>query len=260
MNDAPARKLWSRPDPDVTGPVRKAGGLYRVADDPRVKRRSVPLTEAEDAVVAAVRMAYGVASAQVERSGRLAQRLREAGDRQTGERSDRKAIDATEQLVFRAVMAAVGWLEGLAAEKDSPMKRLVLAQYRILGSILRVDAAEAAQPTAEAAAPPEPAAAARSAPTPRSTDMTIVFRGGVRRPVRNQSLLMTGRGGREGEVVPYDVELFSGQPDPMGALLVFDERGHAAIHLTIAPGTQSGRWRGAVCDGDVQIGIVEIEL
>ena len=141
-------------------------GPRRIA---QAKRKSVPLTEAEDAVVAAVRMAYGVASAQVERSGRLAQRLREAGDRAIGERSDRKAIDATEQLVFRAMMSALAWLEGLAAEGDSPLKRLVLAQYRILGSILGIDPAEAVQPPPEAAmGQPEAAAAPRSAPSPHA--------------------------------------------------------------------------------------------
>ena len=45
----------------------------------------VPLTTAEDTVVAAVRLAYKVADAQIEHSMRLAQRLRTAGDRQAGE-------------------------------------------------------------------------------------------------------------------------------------------------------------------------------
>ena len=49
------------------------------------------------------------------------------------------------------MMSALGWLEGLAAEGDSPLKRLVLAQYRILGSVLGIDPAAAAQPPPEAA-------------------------------------------------------------------------------------------------------------
>ncbi len=214
-------------------------------------------------MVAAVRMAYGVASTQVERSGRLAQRLRKAGDRAIGERSDRKAIDATEQLVFRAMMSALAWLEGLAAEGDSPLKRLVLAQYRILGSVLGIDPAEAVRPPPEAAmGQPEAAAAPRSAPSPhaapspRSTDMTIAFRGGVRRPVRDSRLRMTRGGDYTGEIDLYSPK--SGAP--LKASLVIDERGHGKIRLTLEAQTPSGWWTAAVCRDDVQIGIAEIEL
>ena len=128
-------------------------------------------------------MAYGVASAQVERSG--APRAAPARRRRpaVGERSDRKALDATEQLVFRAMMSALGWLEGLAAEGDSPLKRLVLAQYRILGSVLGIDAgrggAAAAGSRHGAGGGGRPALARhRRTPAVRSTDMTIAFDGG----------------------------------------------------------------------------------
>ena len=257
MSGSPCKEFWSRPDPEVTGPTRKAGGFYRLAEDAQAKRKSVPLTEAEDAIVAAVRMAYGVASAQVERSGRLAQRLREAGDRATGERSDRKAIDATEQLVFRAMMSALAWLEGLAAEGDSPLKRLVLAQYRILGSVLGIDPAEAVRPPPDAAmGQPEAATAPRSAPSPRSTSMTIAFGDGVRRPVRDSRLRMTRGGDYKGEIDLYSPK--SGAP--LKASLEIDERGHGKIWLTLEAQTPSGWWTAAVCRDDVQIGIAEIEL
>ena len=72
----------------------------------------MPLIAAEDAVVAAVRLAYQVAETQIERSARLARRLRKAGDRAVGARSDRKAVDATEQMIVRAMMGALTWLEG----------------------------------------------------------------------------------------------------------------------------------------------------
>ena len=87
-------------------------------------------------MTAAVRMAYKVAAAQVDRSSRLAQRLRDAGDRAVGPGSDRQALDATERLVFRAMMGGLTWLETAAAERDSPLKRLLAAEYRIVGSML----------------------------------------------------------------------------------------------------------------------------
>ena len=248
MSGSPSKEYWSRPEPK--SPVRHA--RPEASTGPRRIRRpsvkSVPLTEAEDAIVAAVRMAYGVASAQVERSGRLAQRLREAGDREIGERSDRKAIDATEQLVFRAMMSALGWLEGLAAEGDSPLKRLVLAQYRILGSVLGIDPGEAVQPPPEAAMGQPEAAAARAlraiAPIhrhdhrlPRRRPAT-----GARPPPQDD------RGGsHDGEIDRYESSSIRARSsDPLKALLVFDERGHATIYLTIEPDTGRLVDRGGV--------------
>ena len=92
---------WARPPLARDRPVRTAGGLFRTAQGTSAGINTglggVPLIATEDAVVAAVRLAYKVADAQIDRSARLAQRLREAGDRAVGARSDRKAIDATEQ-------------------------------------------------------------------------------------------------------------------------------------------------------------------
>ena len=33
MSGSPCKEFWSRPDPEVTGPTRKAGGFYRLAED-----------------------------------------------------------------------------------------------------------------------------------------------------------------------------------------------------------------------------------
>ena len=215
--------------------------------------------------MAAVRMAYGVASTQVERSGRLAQRLREAGDRQIGERSDRKAIDATEQLVFRTMMSALGWLEGLAAEGDSPLKRLVLAQYRILGSVLGIDPGEAVQPPPEAAmGQPEAAAAPRrSAPSPRSTDMTIAFRRrrpatGARPPPQDERAaaptMARSTATRSSSIRPARA------PIRRRRLWSSTSGDMRPSTLTLEPDTEPGWWTAAVCRDDVQIGIAEIEL
>ncbi len=95
-NSSPDRieARWLRPQLERSKPIRTAGGFYRTAEGGRPGLGGVPLTAAEDSVVAAVRMAYNVAEAQIERSARLARRLREAGDRAIGARSDRKAVDA----------------------------------------------------------------------------------------------------------------------------------------------------------------------
>ena len=86
--------------------------------------------------------------------------------------------------------------------------------------------------------------------------MTIAFRGGVRRPVRDSRLRMTRGGDYTGEIDLYSPK--SGAP--LKASLVIDERGHGTIWLTLEAQTPSGWWTAAVCRDDVQIGIAEIEL
>ena len=124
------QERWSRPQLERTKPIRTAGGFYRTAERGQNGLGGVPLIAAEDAVVTAVRLAYQVAETQIERSARLARRLRDAGDRAVGARSDRKAVDATEQMIVRAMMGALTWLEGVGGERD-PFKRLMVAQYRL---------------------------------------------------------------------------------------------------------------------------------
>ena len=135
-------KLWARPQLEDAGPIRNASGFFRTAEGDGSALGGVPLVAAEDAVVAAVRMAYKVADAQLQRSARLAERLRKAGDRAVGEGSERKALDASEQLVFRAMMSGVEWLEAAAAERKSPLKRLMTAQYMLMGSMLGLGPAD----------------------------------------------------------------------------------------------------------------------
>ena len=68
---------------------------------------------------------YKVAEAQIDRSARLARRLREAGDQAVGPRSDRQALDATEQLVFRAMMARPELARRVRRpRRGNPLKRL----------------------------------------------------------------------------------------------------------------------------------------
>jgi hypothetical protein len=250
-------KLWSRPPLDRSGPIRKAGGLYRTAEGGRPGVGGLPLATAQDTAVAAVRMAYRVAEAQIERSTRLAQRLREAGDRAVGARSDRKAVDATEQLIQRAVMSVLTWVEGLASERD-PVRRLMAAQYQIAGSMFGLTPSRASGPgdaaprAADAAPPPQPES------TGSFAQVKVVLKGD-KRPVR---------------IKRYEVVV--GVPAKISKLLFFnsaDAQKTLDSTLTIEPGGQvmlefthlidadPGSWKAAVCDEqNVQLGVIEIEI
>src|SRR6266508_509068 len=154
-----------------TAPDRRAGNYFRsAAEDGKGKDGKaiggIPLNSTEASVVAAVRMAYEVAEVQIDRSARLARRLRDAGDQAAGPHSSRQALDATERLVFRAMMAFLGWLETAAADNGNALKRLAAAQYRLLGALLGVTPSE--PPKSQRARAPETASgradARKSAP------------------------------------------------------------------------------------------------
>jgi hypothetical protein len=277
-------KLWSRPPLERSRPIRSAGGLYRTAEGGRPGVGGVPLVAAQDAAVAAVRMAYRVAEAQIERSTRLAQRLREAGDRAVGARSDRKAVDATEQLIQRAVMSVLTWMEGLAGERD-PLRRLMAAQYQIAGSMFGLtpsrasgsehsDAADEAPRSEDARADSHlevlkkalgSSSAERSSPeglggsNSPTSGLKIVLTGD-RRPVRIRRYEIAG--GLPSKVP--NLQFFSNaniRSTPLGAKLKVGADGHAALEIKIRRGASPGVWKAAVCDAHgVQIGAIEFEL
>jgi hypothetical protein len=258
---------WSRPALDRTGPIRGAGGLFRTAERGSSGLGGVPLNATEDAVVAAVRMAYGVAEAQVERSSRLAERLRDAGDRAVGSRSDRKAVDATEQLVFRTFMGMLGLLEGSATESDSPMKRVMNAQYRLVGSLLGMTPFED-KPSDDKSELNPVGKAERSAPRaslkPEGLDGSrssakVILKGGDRRPVRSFQLEIARQLAAPAELLFYSVEHI--EWNPLRAWLEVDIQGNATLTLETQRSAPYGLWRAAICDEMcVQIGLCEIEL
>jgi hypothetical protein len=266
---AKQEKLWSRPPLEEKGPDRTAGGFFRTAEGGQNGLGGVPLTTVEHAVVAAVRMAYKVAETQVERSTRLVKRLREAGDHAAGRRSDRKAVDAAEQLVSKAIISALNWLESAAAEPGSPLKRMAVAQYRLAGSLLGLTQPEKLPPkhrdTNETAAQEaDPAPSAREEPSKSNVSLRrvkVVLEGEHRRPVRVRHF--------EVESVPpvniTQIEFYSVKEidsDPLMARLTMDAQYHPTlviekIHRLAPP----GRWKAAICDREkVQIGMIEIEL
>ena len=260
------KSAWSRPQLERDRPIRTVGGFYRTADGSDAGIGGVPLTTAEDAVVSAVRLAYKVADAQIAQSMRLAQRLRKAGDRQAGEHSDRKALDATEQLVFRAMMGALAWVEAATAtEEGSPLMRLLSSQYRLLGSLLglsvtdRSNLSQSHPPDTEPAIPrtlsPAPAVSASQADRLR-----VVHTGKSRRPV----LVKRFRLMRDGPVPETSLEFYSAESvehDPIEAVLETDDGGRATLKLDTPRNAPTGLWKAAVClDDDAQVGLVEIEL
>jgi hypothetical protein len=270
-NSQPSRKpvRWSRPSLDRDHPVRTAGGFYRTSDSGDGGLAGVPLVAAEDAVVAAVRMAYKVAQAQVDRSTRLARRLRVAGDRAVGPRSDRKAVDAAEELVTRTMMSALTWVEGLSAEGDNPMKRLLLAQYRLVGASLGLMPRSDGPPPASAASPgatgrsAEPTGAADDAPAKSYAPLpgSKVILKGRGRPVRIRSLDVSAAT----PIQPVDVNFYSSTDincPPLTAQFEMDARGRATLTFPHQNKAPPGRWRAAICQAvtDEQIGIIEIEM
>jgi len=266
-NSSPDRiqARWSRPQLERSKPIRTAGGFYRTAEGGRPGVGGVPLTAAEDSVVAAVRMAYNVAEAQIERSARLARRLREAGDRAIGPRSDRKAVDAVEQLMLKAIQGAIVWLERTADDPD-PVKRLLVAQYRLAGSMFGLtpsgaprspvgDAPERAAQSVDAAAPSRPEPGVSYAPAGL---LKVVLNGEFRRPVRITRYEVAS-GALRSEVQFYSVADI--QSDPLKADLVIDAGGRSALSLETSRLAKPGLWKAAVCDSEnVQIGVIEIEL
>ncbi|MDB5864273.1 MAG: hypothetical protein JWO70_2079 [Betaproteobacteria bacterium] len=257
--------LLSRPALKRVAPIRNAGGFYRSAEDKSKGIGGVPLNRAEDAMVAAVRMAYKVADAQIDRSARLALRLREAGDRATGGKSERKALDATEALVFRAMMAGLGWLEGAAAEEGSPLLRLASAQYALWGSVLglaprRRSKAAAADVPEERAEQPVGHAQARATPTTAAPGRRLQI---VHKDLKPRAVRVTAfeieQGTPRDSVAFYNVD--HGESDPLDGTLALAGDGPARLTLPTPRSAASGLWRAAVCDADgVQLGFIEIVL
>lgn len=268
MSDADSRKTprpWIRKAAPASGPDRRAGGFYRTAERKGTALGGVPLTSAEDAVVAAVRMGYKVAEAQVERSTRLARRLRDAGERAVGPGSERQAVDAAERLVFRTMMGGLTWLEGAAAERDSPLKRILDAQYRMVGSMLGLtpaDSATPATPSGEASSKQPRRDEPRPSDPPR------------RHPARFLNVRHTSEPHRMVRVVEADIAAVTdartkvvfynaARPD-LAALkgeLILRGRNDTTLEISTNLEAPAGAWRAAICDTKgLQLGFMEIVL
>jgi hypothetical protein len=262
MSSPPITRPYTRPPLAVSRPDRRAGGFYRMADAKGRSMGGVPLDSAEAAVVAAVRLGYKVAATQVDRSARLARRLRDAGDRVDGGDSARKGVDATERLVFRSMMAGLTWLEVLAAERGSPFRRLAAAEFQLLGNLFGLTPAEKSEKV-------EVRGEDRVA---RDIPPHVVARGA---PLRIR-LIGDKRARRAVSVVHWEIgkvdhadlfEVFFHQSGGEGAAIIEGNialraaDGVAELRLETRKDSPSGTWRAAVCTADgVQVGVIEIEL
>lgn len=269
MNAVDPEQPWVRPLLKQYGPDRRAGGFYRTAErTTRAGGGGVPLVDADDAVVAAVRLAYKVASAQVDRSTRLANRLRAAGTRAVGKDSDRQALDAAESLVFRSMLGGLSWLESVAAERDSPIKRLLAAEYRMLGAMMglapaqRDDAAPPGKPVRKGAASRagrgDAAMEDWQVPT-RSRSLTIRHKGDHRRAVRVVACDL----GAVSDLVPTTVTFYSLEEAGVAfdASLNVTSRRDATLVVDTPAAAHPGLWRAAVCLKDgTQVGSIDLEL
>jgi hypothetical protein len=278
MNDD-AVTLKVRPTLDRWGPNRSAVNFYRAAvDDPHVLG-GVPLDSVESAVTAAVRLGYKVAESQVERTTRFARRLRAAGDRATGggsdkNRSDRQALDATEQLIFKALMAGLSWFEGVVADRDNPLKRLGTAQFRLLGSLLGLLPSD--QPAPAGAPPPQPPPSVDDEADFPSTRAAVVRRresyrrlpqikhesNGRGRPVRRAIRIIEWKLTAETPAGNYHLTFYGEKSAARitGELLV-DRAGSTILSLKTLAKTAPGAYRAAICDdAGVQLGYVEIAV
>ena len=265
-----APKLWSREPPERTGPIRHSGGFYRTAEGKDRVTGGVPLHNVNDAVVAAVRLAYKVAENQIDRSTRLARRLRDAGDRAVGPGSDRKAVDATERLVMKTLMSGLEWWEGSVAEGRCPVKRLAAAEYQMLGTILGLGPSPQTKPaqggTRERNSVAEDSPRKEVTAVPRQLvavpKLLIVHASpeNGRRPVEIERWEIARPDAFKTTVFFFSVA--APTEKPIQADLVLNG-GNADAHLTVAtpPAAMGGRWKCAICDpSGVQLGFIEIAL
>jgi hypothetical protein len=253
---------YSRPELPRRRPNRTLGGLYRTPDGggTGLGGRGVPLNAAEDAVVATVRLAYKVADAQVERSARLASRLRQAGDRAVGEQSDRQALDAAESLVLRAMMNGLAWLEGVADDK-APIRRMLAAEYRMIGTLLGLGAAEAPARRSHASQAKQTTHAAQTAaPQDESTGVPriAVKHADVSARYVNVRRLQVDRETINPLTICFH-RLGHSASEPFTGTFAIKQ---SVATLTVDPPNRAppGRWRAAVCDNAEQIGFVEIDI
>lgn len=258
-------KRWARAEPGATRPNRRLGGFYRASGE-RGRLGGVPVKNVEDAVVAAVRMGYKVADAQIDRSNRLARRLREAGEQTAGTDVERKSLDAAERLVFRSMMSGLSWLEALSAKQGSPLKNLVDVEYRLLGRMLglrQADGEAAAKDIGSTGSSP-----AESGPAPvvgygvskrKSPTLQIVLTAKKSRPVRVREFDVTAAGRLSS---PLTITFYPESEDgkPFDATLESPRKGAQTLRIT-PPAKGRGVWCGAICDDKgLQLGLIEIEI
>jgi hypothetical protein len=253
MNEPPTLETprFRRRKSTPQGPDRRAGTLFRT-DGAGIG--GITLHETEAVAIAAVRAGYRVAEDQIERMHKLGNRLRSAGERLVGDEPHRQAVDHGEEILHKGVLAALAWVEGLAAEPGSPLHRFVVAQYKLLGGALGVDGGPAARPASPGAARPGPPPPVP--PRQHRPQVAIVHAAARRRVVLREFELPL-----ECDTVPDELAFFHAldlQAPLIKAKLALKP---AELTIEVAANSPPGCWIAAICDaGGRQHGWIEIEL
>ena len=264
------KPLWRRPQPSATGPNRSFGGFYRASD--RTIRgkdlRGVPLQTAEDAAVAVVRMGYRVVDAQIERGLDMARRLRGAADR-AGVGDSKDMLNLTEDLLTRGALLGLELLESVSNRPESPLRRLVTSQLRMLGSLLGLSIDDATSRDRGRGAPETgPARSASEQPAPPASAAgysRVRIRhgeGSTKRAITIARWDMDAPSPQMSGGHELKFHLISGTIEQsLDGTLTLATKGPAVLEIVTTDAQPSGRWRAAVCstDGD-QLGILEIDL
>jgi hypothetical protein len=259
---------FTRVRPDRTEPIRSMGGLYRTAHRQRGGKvfGGATIQTTEDVVVAAVRSGYRIADAQIERGTKIARELRGAAER-AGAGDASEMLESGEGLGRRALFLALEWVEALAAPPDSPVKRALSAQYRLLGATLGLDTTPFghAERRKRSAAEQDPATRAEgrresfeSPPPARPLPPKILISGARRAvelkrwradaPIMKATLRFRLVGGTAQHA--FDAPLRPGGD------------GRPELTLNLTDELPEGRWKAAICDdqdGEL-VGMAEIEL
>lgn len=216
------------------------------------------MSKADDAIVAAVRMAYKVADAQVQRSMRLAESLKRTGGRAVGEGIDAGAAKARDRSPTGAAMSALSSLEA-AADKGGPPMRLIIAYYDLLGSLLGLTQQEpVSHPPSRA--PGSTFETQEDARSYRRVSRVRVFLSGQRkRPVVVRRCEVTSAAPLQADVEFYHADNAEAAA-LKGAFAIADD-GEPRLTIATEPIAPAGRWKAALClsDGE-QVGLLEIEL
>lgn len=272
---------FTRKTLDVTAPNRAVGGLYRVTPEQvgGAMFGGVPLQNTEDAVVAAVRTSYRIADAQIERGMRIARELRGAATR-AGAGEPRDMLQSAEDLIRRAMLLALEWVETLAAQPSSPLKRMLSAEYRLLGALIGLDpdawkdvdkairtsgkrhdaepAATDPAPNADGAQPPRPviefAGEARAIELSlwqltreiSSAEVKLKFTLAAAPSAPRASPRFTF--GRAVAPATFEGSLYRRNDGPL------------VLELRLAADTPEGDWKAPVCDGKELVGVVHLRL
>ena len=258
-----ATPRFQRQAPEASAPDRHAGGLFRTAG---AGVAGLPLDSLESVAVAAVRTGYRVADAHVLRVQELGRRMHEACEQAVGEEPERKALEATEGLLERSVLAWLGLLEGATAEAGGALHHVLAAKARWLAGACGPTCRTAACGRTCGAESPCAAPCRREPPDPPARQPAPGCALRVRHvgEVRRRVLVVAGELRTSDRAAAFDKIAFFHAQDLAAAPLAAAIRPTAdvpTLELDMARTAPAGLWNAAVCTDDgTQVGWVQIEI